>query len=75
MLEPWEFIVCSSSVCHVEAFGPNGKVRTNYYIYPDEKTGYTIQFVCPRCGLIETWGPARRKIAKILYERTKRALS
>lgn len=71
-MEPWKRIVCSSEECAREALNANGKVKEDYYLYPDFEDVSTTQFLCPRCGRVEAWGPTRRKVQQFLYERLQR---
>ncbi len=69
MSEPWKVIVCSSDSCQASAFDVGGNVLEGYHVYPDVDVEYMTQFTCPGCGKVETWGPTRCRVAKLLYER------
>jgi predicted RNA-binding Zn-ribbon protein involved in translation (DUF1610 family) len=71
MSEPWKTIICDSEQCISEMFGEEDLVVADYKIYPDVDTEGTIQFTCPRCGKVETWGETRSAVARVLYERFK----
>lgn len=69
MSEPWKVIICQQSDCLAESLTENGDVRDGYHILPDVDTSEVTQFICPRCGHVETWGPTRRNIAQTLWEK------
>lgn len=70
MTEPWKVIICNTRKCLAAAILQNGTVDEGYYIEPDLDTPEVTQFTCPRCGEVETWGPTRRQVAKILWEKS-----
>lgn len=82
MSESWKVILCDSEQCISEMFvSENMKPLTNgltkeaiekYKIHPDIDNETVVQFTCPRCGKVETWGITRRRIAKTLHERFKK---
>ncbi len=69
MSEPWKVITCSSKKCQENIFNGNGDVREGYHIVPDIDTDYMTQFTCTKCGYVETWGPTRRMVAMVLYNK------
>ncbi len=79
MPEPWKTILCDSEQCIGEMSKPNkdGSLSTSldegiieeYRIYPDIDNEVMVQFTCPRCNKVQTWGVTRMQTAKILYER------
>ncbi len=71
MSEPWKTILCDSDQCISEMFGAEETAIEYHKIYPDIDTEEITQFTCPRCGKIETWGPTRSQVARVLYERFK----
>lgn len=69
MTDPWKRILCWSPECEKFVFDEDGNVNPGMYIRPDIDTEEITQFTCPRCGLVETWGMSRRRVAQVLYER------
>jgi len=72
MSEPWKVIYCQSDTCAKLFLGANAEVLEEYKLYPDVDNEAVVQFTCPRCGQVETWGVTRQKVAKTLYERFRR---
>lgn len=68
-MEPWKNIICQSEQCLKEALDEEGKIKSDYLIFPDIDNDIVTQFTCSRCGQVETWGVTRRHVAKVLYER------
>lgn len=73
MSEEWKRIVCQQDECFQRALDAKGKVRSEFYLKPEIDTEEVTQFRCPHCGTVETWGPTRRKIARILWEKYNNA--
>ncbi len=71
MSDPWKTIICDGPACFFESVNADGTVKGEAKIYPEIDNEVTTQFTCPRCGKIETWGPTRRDVARVLYERFK----
>lgn len=79
MSDPWKTIICDSDECiseqtaPVSPGSPNSKLNQDtiedYKIRPDIDNEEMTQFTCLRCGKVETWGPTRRNVARVLYER------
>lgn len=69
MNEPWKVIVCSAEQCMSETLDEDGEVKEGYHLTPRLDTPEVTEFVCPRCGQVETWGPTRRRIAQVLWEK------
>ena len=69
MTEPWKVIICASSACFFQSVDEHGVVREEFKIYPEIDTEELVEFTCPRCEKVETWGPTRCQVAKTLYER------
>jgi phage FluMu protein Com len=73
MTDPWKAIYCQSDKCAKLLLDTNGKALAEYKVYPDVDNEAVVQFTCPRCGQVETWGVTRQKVAKTLYERFQHA--
>ncbi len=69
MSEPWKVIICSNGQCMAEAINEDGSTNEECKIYPDVDHIAFTQFICPKCGNVETWGKTRVEAAKFLYER------
>ena len=79
MSETWKIAICESPQCVSEMFiSENMKAADNsltretlekYKILPDIDNEVMLQFTCPRCGTVQTWGVTRRDIQQSLYER------
>lgn len=69
MKEPWKKTLCATDECQKYVFDATGRVNEEAYLYPDVDNELMTQFTCPRCGVSETWGVTRRRVAKLLYDR------
>jgi predicted RNA-binding Zn-ribbon protein involved in translation (DUF1610 family) len=69
MSDPWKVEICDNPECLAEALDEHGNVKAGHHLLPDTDIPAVVQFTCPRCGTVKTWGKTRQDVAKILYER------
>ncbi len=72
MTDPWKKHICENPSCWFNSLDENGKIREDFIIYPDIDNETLVQFACPACRKVETWGVTRMQVMQTLYERLQR---